>query len=64
MKHKQDKEYEKSVEEEVMRRTEKEEELRAAEKAKLKAQEDAEYSDIVKKSIEFEAKGTFLSSCS
>lgn len=50
------------MEEELLKRTEKEAELRETERAKLKAQEDAELSEIVKQSIELEAEGTYISS--
>ena len=60
VKHKQDIEYNKSVEEELMKRTEKEAALREAERAKMKAQEDAEYSEIVKQSLELEAEGMYI----
>lgn len=49
------------MEEELLKRTEKEAELREAERAKLKAQEDAELSEIVKQSLELEAEGTSIS---
>jgi hypothetical protein len=52
VKHKQDREYEKSVEEEVMKRTQKEALEREVERAKMKALEDAEFSEIIKQSSE------------
>ena len=57
VKHKQDKEYERSVEEEILKRTLKEAEQRAVELEKAKAVEDAELSEIVKQSKEIALEG-------
>jgi hypothetical protein len=57
LKHKQDKEYERSVEEEILKRTRKEAEERAVEEEKLKVLEKAELSELVKQSKEIALEG-------
>ena len=57
MKLKQDREYEKSVEEEVMKRTAKEAEQRAEEAEKNRAAQDAAYSAVLKQSEESAQRG-------
>ena len=57
VKHKQDKEYERSVEEEICKRTLKEAEQKAIEDEKIKALEDAELSELVKQSKEDALEG-------
>ena len=58
VKHKQDKEYERSVEEEILKRTRKEAEQRAVEEEKLKVREEAEQSELVKQSKDIALEGT------
>jgi hypothetical protein len=57
VKHKQDKEYERSVEEEILKRTRKEAEQRAVEEEKLKVLEEAELSELVKQSKDIALEG-------
>lgn len=57
VKHKQDKEYERSVEEEILKRTRKEAEQRAVEEEKLKVLEEAELSELIKQSKDIALEG-------
>ena len=64
VKHKQDKEYERSVEEEILKRTRKEAEQRAVEEEKLKVLEEAELSELVKQSKDIALEGISIISFS
>ena len=57
VKHKQDKEYERSVEEEILKRTRKEAEQRAVDEEKLKVLEEAELSELIKQSKDIALEG-------